>query len=114
MIYKWFNWSPRYGIAHDLFHLIGIIVLTILFWPSHISDKTFISLIYAFSLMISVCFETIFAVLFLKIRGEEKHKIYFADNSEQWRFVNQLTTFAVCICYGLHIINAIFVFELSI
>jgi len=25
MIYKYFNWTPKYGISHDLFHLIGLI-----------------------------------------------------------------------------------------
>ncbi|WP_127718389.1 hypothetical protein [Halobacteriovorax sp. HLS] len=114
MIYKWFNWSPRYGIAHDIFHFLGLIILFKMFWPIEISRPTLMSMVFMYSLIISVGFEIIFACWFLKIRGEQKHKIYFASNEPEWKYVNLLTYIAVIICYGLHIVNAWFVLDLAL
>src|SRR4051812_35370059 len=25
MIYRWLNWTPYYGISHDLFHITGVL-----------------------------------------------------------------------------------------
>ena len=114
MIYKWFNWSPKYGIAHDLFHFVGLIILFKTLWPLEISRVTLMSMVFMYSLIISVGFEIIFACWFYKIRGEEKHKIYFASNDPEWKYVNMLTYFAVFICYGLLVVNAWFVLDLAL
>ncbi len=114
MIYKWYNWSPIHGISHDLFHFFGVAILFKYFWPMEVNRPTLMTMIYIYSILISVGFETVFAIFFLKIRGKEKHKIYFADNSAQWKFVNYLTYFAVLICYGLLLFNAWFIRELAI
>ena len=114
MIYKWFNWSPRYGISHDFFHLVGLIVLFKIFWPLEISRPTLVSMIFIYSLIISLIFEIIFAFWFLKIRGLKNHLIYFASNAPQWRNVNRLTAVAVIIGYVLHILNIWVVFDLAL
>ncbi len=114
MIYKWYNWSPFYGISHDLFHLLGVVFLFLFFWPQEISRITLIGIFYIFGIIISVCFESLFAILFYKIRGKEKHKVYFASNSSEWKTVNKITWFAVILCYGLHFLNAWGIRELTL
>lgn len=98
MIYKLFNWSPRYGIAHNTFHFLGVLILFLM------SIKTF--QINAFSIfilliLVSFIFENLFAYLFFKVRGEEKHKVYFANDGPEWTFINKVTIFGNTICYGL-------------
>lgn len=114
MIYKWFNWSPRYGISHDLFHLIGLITIVYLYWPDQITRATLLVLFFSGLLIVSTIFETVFAILFFRIRGEEKHKIYFADDSQEWKFVNSLTTIANYICYGYLFFLGFLTFELAV
>ena len=114
MIYKWFNWSPRYGISHDLFHLIGLITIVYLYWPDQITIATLLVLFFSGLLIVSTIFETVFAILFFRIRGEEKHKIYFADDSQEWKFVNSLTTIANYICYGYLFFLGFLTFELAV
>ena len=114
MIYKWYNWSPRYGISHDLFHLIGLISILYFNWPDQVTRASLLVLFFAGLLIISTIFETIFAVFFFRIRGEEKHKIYFADDSKEWKFVNSLTTFANFVCYGYLFFLGFLVIELGI
>jgi hypothetical protein len=99
MIYKWYNWSPRYGIAHNTFHFLGVFILSLFYYDkvaSNFSFATFIILV-----LVSFLFETLFAILFFKVRGEEKHKVYFASDDPKWRFINRLTITANFICYGL-------------
>lgn len=114
MIYKWYNWSPRYGISHNIFHLSGIVFLSLYNWPEEVTRATLLALIYIVSFVVSVVFETIFAFLFYKIRGDEKKTIYFASNSKEWLFVNRLTYLAVFICYSLLFVNAFFIRELAL
>ena len=96
MIYKWFNWSPRYGIIHDVLHA-GVLFIALLgtvkIWPE--SPSNWMLFVFLGFTIISLLFEATFAALFLNIRGSADHKIYYADDSEKWRFVNFLTTVAV-------------------
>lgn len=114
MIYKWFNWSPRYGITHDLFHLIGVSVLFYYFWPIEVTRPTYLAIFYIFGIIISTVFETLFAIMFFRIRGEEKKKIYFASDEPEWKFVNNVTIMANIICFGLHFLNSFWTFELAL
>jgi hypothetical protein len=107
MIYRFFNWSPRYGIAHDLFHLTGLLFLLPKSIPLVQLDSLLLfSFIFMLILIVGVFFETIFAYWFLKIRGEKEHKIYFAANTKEWRKVNQVTFLADVLCYGGHLVLA--------
>src|ERR1700722_2017584 len=38
MIYRWFNWSPRYGIRHDLSHILALALGTLLVFISRNDD----------------------------------------------------------------------------
>lgn len=97
MIYKWLNWSPRYGISHDLFHITGCSIL--LFYFRHylvtltFGTEAFLVTIYLFMLFISTAAEISFAFLFLKLRSiqEKNENIYFASDDPKWLFVNRYT-----------------------
>ena len=95
MIYKWFNWTPKYGISHDLFHLIGLSALWIYFYENFLSLSGLNLIAHAF--IIVTIFATVaeisFAYLFLKVRSieEEKDNIYFASDDPKWIFINRLT-----------------------
>lgn len=100
MIYKWFNWSPCYGITHDIFHLISLISLIIInyheiqnFGPINIMAITFVGMT-----IIATLAEILFAYLFFTVRSkeEEKENIYFASDDPKWIFINRLTFIVVC------------------
>lgn len=112
MIYKWFNWSPRYGIGHDIFHLVGLVILYFMN-RNGMQNLTPINNIVVAFICITV-FATVaeisFAYLFLKARSEieEKDNIYFASDDPKWIFINRLTLAVVCavmshlICQSLY------------
>ncbi len=108
MIYKTFNWSPRYGIAHDSLHLFFIFVATVVtckMWePSLINWLAFS---YLCVTVIMTTFELWFAALFLQVRGHSDHKIYYAANEPKWRFINRLTTAALVIGLGHALLQAV-------
>lgn len=100
MIYKWFNWSPRYGISHDLFHLVA---LTILSYIHRLEFQALTPVNTIVSVFIIVIFfatiaEISFAYLFFKVRSkeEEEDNIYFASDDPKWIFINRLTLTIVC------------------
>lgn len=100
MIYKWFNWSPKYGISHDCFHLAGLIILYFIYRHGF-QDLTAINNMAIAFICITI-FATVaeisFAYLFLKTRSEleEKDNIYFASDDPKWIFINRLTLTVVC------------------
>ncbi|MDC1175117.1 hypothetical protein OAT67_06965 [Bacteriovoracaceae bacterium] len=114
MIYKWFNWSPKYGITHDVFHFFIVSILFYYFWPMEVTRPTFLAILYLYGIIVSTFFETLFAILFFKIRGSEKKKIYFASDAPEWKTVNRITILANFICYGLHFVNSFWAYELAI
>ncbi len=95
MIYKWFNWTPKYGISHDLFHLTGIAALWIYYHNSFLALSGLNLLAHAFILVtvFATIAEISFAYLFLKVRSEQEKKdnIYFASDDPKWIFINRLT-----------------------
>lgn len=105
MIYKWLNWSPRYGISHDLFHLIGLALL--LFYFRHeiplviYGSHAFIVLIYVYMLFLTTTAEITFAMLFLKLRTiqEQRENVYFASDDPKWIFVNRYTLAIVVLTF---------------
>jgi hypothetical protein len=106
MIYKWFNWSPRYGITHDLAHTAFLVLMiAISFLNGEISRWFAVpgSAIAALFLMITVFMtlaETLFAFLFLHERTKGEDLLYFASDEPRWRMINRITTTVVIIAYG--------------
>jgi hypothetical protein len=116
MIYKWFNWSPRYGISHDVFHLSMISVLLYLFRYEVLFSVTgpinFFALYYILMLFVSTSSEILFAKLFLEYRSENevKDNIYFASDEEKWKKINRITLTVVVIVFIHLIFQSIFSF----
>lgn len=109
MIYKWLNWSPRYGIGHDLFH-ITVLILFFTYFKQEFSElaigsQGFLVGLYAKMLLVTTAAEVGFAVLFLKLRTiqESGENVYFASDDPKWIFVNRVTLVVVCIAF-LHLI----------
>ncbi len=100
MIYKWFNWSPRYGISHDLFHILGLIILYFINRENfqNLTPMNNIALAFVCITIFATAAEISFAYLFLKVRSEaeEKDNIYFASDDPKWIFINRLTLTVVC------------------
>ena len=105
MIYKWLNWSPRYGIGHDLFHILGCLLFVNIFKQDFLTlifgSQGFIVAIYILLLFISTTAEIGFACLFLKMRTiqESKENVYFASDDPKWVFVNRITLLVVIIVF---------------
>jgi hypothetical protein len=101
MIYRWFNWSPVYGISHDLFHIVAMLTMTALTLSKN-PDLPLLSwpFIYLIGHVISVGFETLFAWMFLKTRGPDADLIYFASDEPKYRCINRVTWLGVAIAYA--------------
>ncbi len=119
MIYKWFNWTPYYGIGHDLFHFAVALILLMSFghFPIDASDPfILVSYLFAFLIFATTLFEASFAYLFLKARSEqeEKENIYFASDDPKWIFINRVTLTCVLISYltGL-VISGVLIFKIG-
>lgn len=104
MIYRWYNWSPIYGILHDAFHNLFLFLATA--WAaSHIGWSNLIAvpanlqaLVFLASTFFAITAEGVFAALFIATRGSgpDKTKIYFASDDPMFRTINRLT-FSVCV-----------------
>lgn len=109
MIYKWLNWSPRYGISHDFFHifaiLAGILIKRDTFFNANFGSIDFLAMIYILFLFFSTSAEILFAFLFLKFRTaiEEQGNIYFASDEEKWQKINRITLLVVIVAY-MHLV----------
>lgn len=115
MIYKWLNWSPRYGIGHDLFHILGISTILILM-PSgsgaFLGDgvdaaQRLLTAVYIGVILFSTVAEITFAALFFKTREKGDDLTYFASDDPRWRFINRLTATVVTIVYSHLFIQAL-------
>lgn len=100
MIYKWFNWTPKYGISHDLFHIVGLVALYYINRNEIVALNPMSNMAIAFIFVttLATVAEISFAYLFLKARSEaeEKDNIYFASDDPKWIFINRLTLVVVC------------------
>ena len=113
MIYKLFNWSPRYGISHSAAHALLLLLGTFYVLtqnPTSLNLNELVVLTFLISIFICVCFEVLFAVLFFNIRSrgkyKEEHKVYFASDEPQWKRVNDLTKIALVFGLGAYAISA--------
>jgi hypothetical protein len=106
MIYKWFNWTPIYGISHDSLHNLGLFLATsaataMIGWESLAGDAhAFWAWLFLCSICLAMMAEVTFAALFIVTRGKGNDKIYFASDSEEYRMINRLTLTACIILYG--------------
>lgn len=105
MIYKWLNWSPRYGISHDFFHLVGLGSL-LYFFRNEVSSidlgtHGFVVLAYIWMLFLTTTAEITFAMLFLRLRTlqEKNENVYFASDDPKWIFVNRYTLTIVVLAF---------------
>lgn len=107
MIYKWYNWTPRYGICHDIFHILFCSFFLYKAVQHFDLDNTVSLLAVVFSGMIifATCAEILFAVMFLKFRSrqEASENIYFASNEPKWLLINR-TTLTVVWIVMLHLV----------
>ena len=112
MIYKWFNWSPRYGISHDLIHFAGGIGILLFFKPWLSDESPFVTTACIFSVvvLISTLAEATFARLFLSVRSaQEAHEnIYFASDDPKWIFINRVTLMVVIFVYGHLLLQSLY------
>lgn len=106
MIYKWFNWTPKYGITHDVFHVIGCSFFLFKAQPvleTDLAARTegltsgfsfyWLSLVFAAVIILTTIAEIAFAALFFRVRSHEEleNNIYFASDDPKWIFINRLT-----------------------
>ncbi len=109
MIYRWYNWTPIYGISHDLIHnfaLIGGISWAMTQDPTALANPEslgFWAWLYLFVTTFALMGEILFAALFFTTRGkgEGAEKIYFASDSPEYRLINGFTR-AVCTVVYVH------------
>lgn len=114
MIHKWYNWSPIYGISHDLVHVV------LLIWLGARALAEFQSaghswqsmegwaLIYVAATIFATFAEALFAKLFFTVRGGMKnHLIYFASDEPHFRTINRITTFVDVVVYAHLIAQAV-------
>jgi hypothetical protein len=113
MIYRWYNWSPVYGITHDAFHLMLLSIgsawaLGKIGWAEVAGNPAnlhaFIFLVVTQFALIS---EAVFAALFIATRGPDKSKIYFASDDPMFRLINGFTRAVVWIVYSALVIQII-------
>jgi hypothetical protein len=106
MIYRWFNWSPRYGISHDLLHILGCGALVFIHrdeWATlQFGSVAFLASLLVVMILITTCAEISFAILFLRLRTlqEKNDKIYFASDDPKWVFVNRWTMTVVLFSFA--------------
>lgn len=109
MIYKWFNWTPKYGIAHDLCHILGCIVCIFLFkndfvqWP--IDPISVAALVYILMVLFATSAEILFAAMFFSFRSQQEadENVYFASDDPKWIVINRVTL-AVVVVVMSHLI----------
>lgn len=115
MIYKYFNWTPIYGITHDVLHILMLVGLY--FWRFGINAVTSmtapnqLAVAYIWVTVLALVMEITFAYLFRKTRSFEKeaHKIYFASDDPVYRMINRLTRGTVIFVYT-HFLLQLFLF----
>ncbi len=111
MIYKWLNWTPVYGITHDILHIMAVFFGTS--WAVAdlgLEQMTRSANALTFSFLAAVIFSTIaeilFAALFFATRDKTDHLIYFADETDRYRIINRFTA-TICTIVYLHLVMSI-------
>lgn len=120
MIYKTLNWTPIYGISHDLFHGAVMIGLYFGMWPasweaSFSNPMSKIASLYILVTLFALVMEVTFAYLFRKTRGtaEGAHLIYFASDDPIYKFINRVTLFTVIVVYSHFVLQLLWLWYLA-
>lgn len=107
MIYKWYNWTPRYGISHDAFHIAVCSALLYKAWPdlNSLGGVSLLATVFCGIVVFATSAEILFAVMFLNFRSKEEadDNIYFASDDPKWLIINR-TTFIVVIIVMTHLV----------
>ncbi|GAB4015410.1 MAG: hypothetical protein Fur0010_14420 [Bdellovibrio sp.] len=114
MMYVSKNWSPIYGISHDLSCLIILIAGTIYYLPSY-AQLPSVLVAFHYSLILSLALETYYAYSFFQIVKEKtkgEHAIWFASKDDprfkKLVFITGLMNwplYAVLILYHIKLLN---------
>lgn len=105
MIYRWFNWTPVYGISHDVTHCVVLCFLSMASAAEiglvgfQENPNLLLVLIYLGVIQFSLIVEALFAALFLKTRGGDS-LIYFASDSKEFQSINRFTQVVCVLVYG--------------
>ncbi len=105
MIYKYYNWTPIYGISHDAIHILMLVGIYFSKFSSEavatMSPPNQLAVTYIFVTVVALIMEITFAHLFRKTRSVEQdaHKIYFASDDPMYRLINRLTLGTVIFVY---------------
>jgi hypothetical protein len=104
MIYKWLNWSPRYGIAHDLFHIFLLVLGCAWAWSDWnawmATPMSKLTLVWLLVTLFATWAEALFAYLFLRERQAGEELIYFASEEARWHTINRITLTVVMVVYA--------------
>lgn len=111
MIYKWLNWSPRYGISHDLFHILLLAIACAWAWPdwsawvANLPGK--LAVLWLLITFFATWAEVLFAYLFLRERQVGEELIYFASEEARWHTINRITLTVVIVVYAHLILQSL-------
>ncbi len=103
MIYRWFNWTPVYGISHDLFHVLGVTIISYYSGIFSLNESSgefgILASVFVGIILFSTLAEMLFAFLFLnaRTRVEVEENIYFASDDPKWKRINRITLTVVVI-----------------
>lgn len=121
MIYKTFNWTPIYGISHDLFHGAVILFLYFKMWPqtwdaSLSNPMSTLATLYLAVTLFALVMEVIFAYLFRRTRGtgEGAHLIYFASTDPIYNLINRITLVTVVVVYSHFVVQLAWLWWLAL
>ena len=113
MIFRLFNWSPKYGIAHDLIHLL-LILGSLAYWRPELGllwsgTADGLVLAFLFVTIVTTIGEALFALKFWQIRSgaEAEDNLYFASNTSKWKAVNRMTAAFVSVAMGHLVLQAL-------
>ncbi len=117
MIYKWLNWTPVYGILHDMLHIMIVFfasswAIANMGWATFIETQNALTFSFLAAIIFSTVAEILFASLFLATRSHLDHLIYFADETPRYNLINRFTA-GVCFVVYLHfaVLAGVFLIE---
>jgi hypothetical protein len=96
LLYAVVHWHPVYGISHDVFCLLLVLVLRRGCSPTDPTSRR--ALRFSGSIVVSLAAEIAFAGMFLQT-GTHESGVYFASTAASWGYVNFVTTVSLLFFY---------------
>lgn len=90
-------WSDLFGRAHNVFHLLGLVLLFRIFWPTEVTGPNLMLMAYFYCLIVTAVFQSALGL--------------FEENG---RFARWLQPFALALCYALYLVLAASAYELGL